>query len=239
MSVPHSISRVKSGLIGVFCGLAVAACLRGMLVPALALSRFGIDLSPEEVVLLVFASIAIGAVCVIAGGMRALAVCIETLVALSLVAAIVLPGLRHHGGGGNEASAIGSLRAINSGESTYESSCAAGGYATELADLAAPRKDERQGFVSPDLSANGVLRSGYFVRVERNRSPDVTDVGSPAATCNGSKNQPASSYFASANPEAPGYTGTRYFATDARGTIFQSTKGPIQNPVPPDATPNQ
>jgi uncharacterized RDD family membrane protein YckC len=132
-----------------------------------------------------------------------------------------------------EAAAIGALRAINAAESTYSSSCAAGGYAT---DLAKAPVGTIAGFISPDLGSNGVTRSGYIITLTKSAASSVTDVGSPAATCNQPTRQPASSYFASANPVKLGRTGTRYFATDPRGTIYFSNSGPIANPIPADAT---
>ena len=48
---------------------------------------------------------------------------------IGIIAAIAVPGLLRARMSGNEASAIGSLRAINSGQASYSSSCAAGGYA--------------------------------------------------------------------------------------------------------------
>ena len=54
---------------------------------------------------------------------------------IGIIAAIAIPGLLRARMAGNEASAIGSLRAINGGQAAYSSSCAAGGYATTLADL--------------------------------------------------------------------------------------------------------
>jgi prepilin-type N-terminal cleavage/methylation domain-containing protein len=54
---------------------------------------------------------------------------------IGIIAAIAVPGLLRARMSGNEASAIGSLRAINSGQASYSSSCAAGGYAIDLADL--------------------------------------------------------------------------------------------------------
>src|SRR5205814_5956007 len=63
-----------------------------------------------------------------------------------------LPGLLRARMSGNEASAIGSLRAINSAQSTYSSSCAGGGYATDLADLVKAPQNGGQGFISPDRS---------------------------------------------------------------------------------------
>src|SRR5437763_5596173 len=83
---------------------------------------------------------------------------------IGIIAAIAVPGLLRARMSGNEASAIGSLRAINSGQARYSSSCAAGGYAVDLADLSKPpvgNPSATQGFISPDLSANGVTKSGY------------------------------------------------------------------------------
>jgi hypothetical protein len=57
-------------------------------------------------------------------------------------------------------------------------------------------------------------------------------VGSAAATCNGSANTPASSYYANADPITPGASGTRFFATDVRGTLFFSVNATVPNPIP-------
>src|SRR6478736_7146828 len=84
---------------------------------------------------------------------------------IGIIAAIAVPGLLRARMSGNEASAIGSLRAINSAESTYSSSCGGNGYAQSLDDLALPPNPSIQGFISPDLAANGVIKSGYAVTV--------------------------------------------------------------------------
>src|SRR5579862_1586419 len=84
---------------------------------------------------------------------------------IGIIAAIAVPGLLRARMSGNEASAIGSLRAINSGESTYSSSCGGNGYAQSLADLVKPAPASTAGFISPDLSANGVTKSGYIVNL--------------------------------------------------------------------------
>src|SRR3954470_20266671 len=80
---------------------------------------------------------------------------------IGIIAAIAVPGLLRARTSGNEASAIGSLRAINSGQASYSSSCAGGGYAIDLADLVKPPAGSSQGFISPDLNVNGVTKSGY------------------------------------------------------------------------------
>ena len=151
---------------------------------------------------------------------------------IGIIAAIAVPGLLRARMSGNEASAIGSLRAINSGEASYSSSCAAGGYAIDLADLVKPPAGSTQGFISPDLKTNGVVKSGYTVTLAKDGSSGTTDIGTAAATCNVSAGTPASSYFANADPVTPGGTGTRYFATDTRGTLFFSTAATVANPIP-------
>jgi len=150
---------------------------------------------------------------------------------IGIIAAIAVPGLLRARMSGNEASAIGSLRAINSGQASFSSSCTSGGYAIDLADLVKPPTGSSQGFISPDLKSNGVTKSGYNVTLEKDKATGVTDIGTTTA-CNGTVTQPASSYWAGATPLTPGGTGTRYFATDTRGTIFYDTAAAVANAIP-------
>src|SRR5207249_7973737 len=71
---------------------------------------------------------------------------------IGIIAAIAVPGLLRARMSGNEASAIGSLRAVNSAELSYSTNCAQG-YAADLAELAKPPASGGQAFISPDLSA--------------------------------------------------------------------------------------
>ena len=154
---------------------------------------------------------------------------------IGIIAAIAVPGLLRARMSGNEASAIGSLRAINSGQAAYSSSCASGAYAITLGDLAKAPSGSNQGFISPDLkpagSATTTVKSGYTVSLAKDGATGVKDIGTASATCNASAGQPASSYNAGAVPLTPGGTGTRYFATDTRGTIFYLTSGAVGNPI--------
>src|SRR6202041_3359744 len=77
---------------------------------------------------------------------------------IGIIAAIAVPGLLRARMSGNEASAIGSLRAINSAQSTYASSCGAGNYAQTLNDLALAPTGSTSAFVSPDLASNGIAK---------------------------------------------------------------------------------
>ena len=159
---------------------------------------------------------------------------IELLIVVAIIciiAAIAVPGLLRARMSANETSAIGSLRAINSGQASYSSSCASGGYAITLADLFRPPTGSTQGFISPDLKTDPSVKSGYTVALEADANAGTQDIGTPSATCNASTGQPASSYYANADPITPGGTGTRYFATDTRGSIFQDTAATIANPI--------
>ncbi len=155
---------------------------------------------------------------------------------IGIIAAIAVPGLLRARMSGNEASAIGSLRAINSGQASYSSSCASGGYAVTLDDLVKPPTGSTQGFISPDLKSNGVTKSGYIVGIAADATAGAQTIGTAAATCNVSAGTPFSSYWANADPVTAGGTGTRYFATDTRGTIFQSTTATVPNPIVGSAT---
>jgi len=156
---------------------------------------------------------------------------------IGIIAAIAVPGLLRARMSGNEASAIGSLRAINSGQASFSSSCANGGYAIDLKDLVTPPTGSSQGFISPDLKSNGVTKSGYVVTIAKDGASGVTNIGTTTA-CNGTVGQPASSYWGQADPATPGGTGTRFFASDTRGTIFQDT-ATIANPIPTGKNPVQ
>ncbi len=142
---------------------------------------------------------------------------------IGIIAAIAVPGLLRARMSGNEASAIGSLRSINSSESTYSSSCGGNGYAQSLADLSKAPAGSTQGFISPDLSTNGVIKSGFVV----NLAPDTSAVvvTAAAATCNLAAGAAMSAYFAEAHPVTVGSTGQRSFGTDARGTIYFNNAG--------------
>ena len=153
---------------------------------------------------------------------------------IGIIAAIAIPGLLRARMAGNEASAIGSLRAINSGEAAFSSSCGQGGYATTLPQLFAAPAGTTSGFISPDLGAAvAPVKSGYTVTLAV--GPVATIVLVAASTCNTNANALAS-YFAKADPVTPNGTGSRYFATDERGTIFQDTVATIASPIVPSAT---
>ena len=141
---------------------------------------------------------------------------------IGIIAAIAIPGLLRARMSGNEASAIGSVRAVNSGEATYAASCGGGGYAQTLEDLyEAPSGSVP--FISPDLATTGITKSGYEVTLEA--GTDTTVVMAAGDTCNGSADDAIATFFSHAEPSAVGSTGQRSFASDQRGTLYQKADG--------------
>jgi prepilin-type N-terminal cleavage/methylation domain-containing protein len=161
---------------------------------------------------------------------------------IGIIAAIAVPGLLRARQSGNEASAVGSLRAINSAQSTFAASCGFGFYSPSLPNLGvAPMGAGGTPFLSPDLTGGAnVTKSGYNVSM---------GAGAVAATapasCNGlAAGTVVQGYFANADPLGGG--GTRSFATNTAGTIYQDrTAMPIaitatgQPAITADITPLQ
>ncbi len=163
---------------------------------------------------------------------------VELLVVVALVAtlaAMSIAGVQRARMAGNEAAAIATLRAINSSEVAYSASCAQGGFAISLDDLAKPPGSGLP-FIGPDLNINGVVKSGYALAIAKDQSPSTNDLGTAASTCNASANDPASAYFGKADPVSFGSTGSRFFATDTRSAIFQDSTAAIANPIVASAT---
>jgi type IV pilus assembly protein PilA len=133
---------------------------------------------------------------------------------IGIIAAIAVPGLLRARMAGNEASAIGSLRAINSSNINYMTNCANGvGYATTLPDLATPPTAGGAPFISPDLATSPTVKSGYSITYAAVGAPLVTTM------CNGVANA-VPRYFAAGAPVAAGTSGTRFFGTSEAQTIF-------------------
>ena len=154
---------------------------------------------------------------------------------IGIITAIAAPGLMRARMSANEASAIGSLKAVNSAQAIYAASCGSGFYAPSLAVLATPPMSGGDGFIGTDLASDPSMKSSYEVAL----APGPNAAGAPAS-CNG---VPAggvvSTYFVGASPAGGG--GVRHFGTNQGGTIYQarSDVAPAQNGAPAGATPIQ
>ena len=134
---------------------------------------------------------------------------------IGIIAAIAIPGLIRARISGNEAWAIGSLRAIGSAQGTFAASCASGRFAQNL-DILGTGPSGGSAFLSPDLAqAPSVSKSGYTV------SMTGSGVSGVPAACNGATAL-ASGFHVWADP-LTSTTGTRYFFMNSTGTIWQAT----------------
>jgi type IV pilus assembly protein PilA len=149
---------------------------------------------------------------------------------IGIIAAIAVPGLLRARMSGNETSAIGGMRAINTAQVNYSASCGNGGYAALLTTLAiGPGADLNNPFLSNDLTAVvAPLKSGYNYLLNIG-----TGVAMPAVDCNGAA-IPNTAYYTAATPATLGSTGSRGFATSQSGAIWQDTSGAA--PMEPFAT---
>jgi type IV pilus assembly protein PilA len=195
ISICILIYMTKPGIKAMFSGKTVSEFTASELVEIASITR-----GSQATMVLVVVLVALGSVAVI-----------------GIIAAIAVPGLLRARMSGNEASAIGSLRAINSAESSYASTAGAGGYAINLATLAAPCPGASQGFISSELSQDPSVRSGFTISLKSAGAPVESN------DCHGVATE--RDYYATAVPVTIGTTGNRAFATSAAGTIFFDSSG--------------
>ena len=135
---------------------------------------------------------------------------------IGILAVIAMPRLLLAKQSAGAASAIGSLRAINSSELTFALTCGGGFYAPSLSSLGTAPPGSQEAFISPLLGmADTITNAGYVIQVAA-----TPFVGAPAS-CNGVAAGAAGQAFkAGADPTDPG--NPRFFATNANGQIFES-----------------
>lgn len=136
---------------------------------------------------------------------------------IGLLASIAVPRLLLATQNAAAASAIGSMRAINSGQLTYALTCGSGFYAPDLTTLGTPPPGSNEPFIGGGLGdANTVTKSGYIIQMA-----GTAFAGAPA-TCNGlAGGQSAQGFAAAADPTQP--NNFRFFATNANAMIYEHT----------------
>lgn len=146
---------------------------------------------------------------------------IELLVVVAIIgvmAAIAVPALLRARMTGNETAAIASIRAVSTAQMNYSTACSAGFYAVQFPALANGPLGSA-GFLSPDLTGSLTpLKSGYNFALGAGLG------GTPGpADCNGSPTNGA--YYVTAVPLTAGISGSRGFAGNQSGAIWQDVSG--------------
>lgn len=136
---------------------------------------------------------------------------------IGIIAAIAVPGLLRARISGNEASAIGSTRAVVSAEADYWGLNR--GYSTTLVALGTPCVAGTAPFISPDLgSTDPAVKSGYTFTL-------AAGLGGAAGPndCNGTATDVT--FYVTAVPQTVGTTGNRAFASNVGSALWQDTTG--------------
>ena len=140
---------------------------------------------------------------------------------IGVIGAIAIPSLMRARINADEASAVATLRAVNSAQSSYLATAGSGGYAALLATLATPCPGTSHGFLEPDLAADPSVKSGYRIALA---AASGSVVGVP--DCNATPTR--TGFYSTAAPLDAGVSGHRAFASTAEGSIFVDVGG-----VPP------
>jgi prepilin-type N-terminal cleavage/methylation domain-containing protein len=143
---------------------------------------------------------------------------IELLIVIAIVgilAAVAMAGYRHARVSGSEAAAIAGLSAITQAQFAFSQTCGNQRYSPTLAGLGVAHPSTGQAFLSPDMTMDPLVKSGYLYVMSGTQAPDAPP------TCNGLA--PVSTYKVTADPSTPGISGIRYFASNTDRVIFADT----------------
>jgi type IV pilus assembly protein PilA len=150
---------------------------------------------------------------------------------IGIIAAIAIPGLLRARMSGNEASAIGSMRAVASGQAVYSSAAAQGGYATGLTVMRFACAGGTAPFLSADLTtAATVLKSGYNITMV-----PAAAAGAGPNDCNNTAT--TLGFYATAAPANLNVTGSRGFAVNTVGTVWEDISGVLPSEAAMAAAP--
>jgi type IV pilus assembly protein PilA len=136
---------------------------------------------------------------------------------IGLLSTLAIPGLMRARGAAQSASAIGSMRVINSSQLSFAITCGLGFYAPDLETLGWKPPGAIDAFLPPEMSsASTFIKSGY------NFSLAGTSLAGAPATCNGlNAGLAAPGYAAIADTLDPTGSQPRFFGTNADGMIYE------------------
>ena len=137
---------------------------------------------------------------------------------IGVLATIATPRLLAARQSAGAASAIGSLRAINSAQLTFALTCGGGFYAPDLPTLGVAPPGSTESFLSQNLTGGVIVtRGGYIIKMSATAYPMAP------GSCNGvALGLAGQSFKAGADPADP-TEAFRYFATNANMQLWEDS----------------
>ena len=137
---------------------------------------------------------------------------------IALLATLAVPGLLRARGVAQSASAVGTMRVINSAQLSFAVTCGSGFYAPNLPTLGVIPPAGTAAFLPSELSSGASFtKQGYSFTMT-----GTSFTGAPAS-CNGlAADQAAPGYTATADPLDP-VGNPHFYGTNADGTIYENT----------------
>lgn len=137
---------------------------------------------------------------------------------VGLLMTLAIPGLMRARGAAQVASAIGTMRTINSAQLSYAITCGLGFYAPDFPTLGIKPPSANEAFLGADLTGGPTFnKSGY------NFSVAGTPLAGAPATCNGlGPGTAAPGYAVVADPLDP-VQNNRFFGSNADGMVYEHT----------------
>jgi hypothetical protein len=136
---------------------------------------------------------------------------------IGLLSTLAIPGLMRARGAAQSASALGTLRLVNSSQLSYAISCGLGFYSPDFITLTVKPPNSADPFLAPEVATGATfIKSGY----------DFSMAGTPLAgapaTCNGLPVGASSSGYAMVADQLDAIpTKGRFFGTNADGVIWE------------------
>src|SRR5258708_14934021 len=132
------------------------------------------------------------------------------------LATMALPSLMRARGAAQSASAIGTLRVVNSSQLSFAVTCGSGFYSPNFVTLGIAPPSSMTAFLPPELSTGtSFLKQGYSFNMTG------TPLSGAPPTCNGKPSGSSSpGYAITADPLDP-IGNPQFYGSDADGTIYQ------------------
>jgi len=135
---------------------------------------------------------------------------------IGLLSTLAIPGLMRARGAAQSASAVGTVKVVNSAQLSFAITCGLGFYAPDFPTLGVRPPSSVDAFLGPELSAGPTfIKSGYQFRM------GVIPLGGTPGSCNGvAPGQMSSGYAIVADPLDLGGK-WKFLGSNADGTLWQ------------------